>query len=108
LQCWKYCSKSVTISHHKDPLGYKWPDTIKEVPLLQKVEKNTCTFKDGSTVDVDAIILCTGYLHHFPFLAKELKMSSAVHFPPTRLYKGVVFIDNPKLFYLGCRTKYFC
>ena len=78
------------------------------MPLLQKVEKNTCTFKDGSTVDVDAIILCTGYLHHFPFLAKELKMSSAVHFPPTRLYKGVVFIDNPKLFYLGCRTKYFC
>jgi len=81
LHCWKYGSKSVTISHYKDLLGYKSPDTIKEVPLLQKVEKNTCIFKDGSTVDVDAIILCTGYLHYFPFMAKELKMSPAVHFP---------------------------
>jgi hypothetical protein len=49
-------------------MGYKWPDNWTEVPRLQKVERNICTFMDGSAADVDAIILCTGYKHHFPFL----------------------------------------
>jgi len=53
LQCWKYGCKSVTISHlGVSPLGHKWPDNIKEVPLLQKVSNSTCTFEDGSTTDV--------------------------------------------------------
>jgi len=106
-QCWKYGSKSVTISHHKESLGYRWSDKIKEAPLLQKVEKNTCTFKDGSTVDVDAIILCTGYLHYFPFMAKELKLVTTNRFAPFSLYKGVVFVDNPKLFYLGMQNQFY-
>jgi len=105
--CWKYGSKSITISHMKESLGYKWPDNIKEVPLLQKVEKNTCTFKDGSTVDVDTIVLCTGYLHYFPFMAKELKLVTTNRFVPFSLYKGVVFVDNPKLFYLGMQDQFY-
>jgi len=105
-QCWKYGCKSVTISYHKEPRGsYKWPDNVKEAALLKKVEKNTCTLEDGSTVDVDAIILCTGYLHYFPFMAKELKLRTANRFAPASLYKGVVFADNPKLFYLGMQDQ---
>ena len=26
------------------------------------------TFKDGSTAEVDVIMMCTGYLHSYPFL----------------------------------------
>jgi len=34
-QCWKYGCKSVTISHRRaTPISQKWPDNIKEVPLL--------------------------------------------------------------------------
>ena len=110
-QCWKYGCKSVTISYHTRPTGaptgYKWPDNIKEVPLLQNVKKNTCTFKDGSTADVDAIILCTGYLHHFPFMASELKLRTINRFAPESLYKGIVFVDNPKLFYLGMQNQFY-
>jgi len=73
-QCWKYGCKSITVSHRTAPMGYKWPENWKEVPLLQKVEGNTATFKDGSTKDVDAIILCTGYLHHFPFMARYISL----------------------------------
>ena len=76
-QCWKYGCKSVTVSHRTAPMGYNWPDNWKEVPLLQKVEKNTATFKDGSTAEVDAIILCTGYIHHFPFMEESLKLRTA-------------------------------
>ncbi|MXY40462.1 MAG: NAD(P)/FAD-dependent oxidoreductase [Rhodospirillaceae bacterium] len=106
-QCWKYGCKSVTVSHRTAAMGYDWPDNWKEVPLLQKVEGNTCTFKDGSTADVDAIILCTGYLHHFPFMAPELCLKTANRLAATDLYKGVVWIDNPKLFYLGMQDQWY-
>ena len=106
-QCWKYGCKSVTVSHRTAPMGYKWPDNWKEVPLLQKVEKNTCTFKDGTTADVDAIILCTGYLHHFPFMEEKLKLRTANRLATADLYKGVVWVDNPELFYLGMQDQWF-
>ncbi|MEM8687794.1 MAG: NAD(P)/FAD-dependent oxidoreductase [Pseudomonadota bacterium] len=106
-QCWKYGCKSVTVSHRTAPMGYNWPDNWKEVPLLTKVEKNTCTFKDGSTADVDAIILCTGYLHHFPFMEESLKLRTANRLASADLYKGLVFVDNPKLFYLGMQDQWY-
>ena len=106
-QCWKYGCKSVTVSHRTAAMGYDWPDNWKEVPPLQKVVGNTCTFKGGSTADVDAIILCTGYLHHFPFMASELRLKSANRLAAAYLYKGVVWVDNPKLFYLGMQDQWY-
>lgn len=106
-QCWKYGCKSVTVSHRTAPMGYDWPDNWEEVPLLEKVEKNTCTFKDGSKKDVDAIILCTGYLHHFPFMEESLKLRTANRLATADLYKGVVFVDNPQLFYLGMQDQWY-
>ena len=106
-QCWKYGAKSITVSHRTAPMGYKWPDNWQEVPLLTKVEKNTCTFKDGTTKDVDAIILCTGYLHHFPFMAEGLKLRTANRLATADLYKGVMWVDNPQLFYLGMQDQWF-
>ena len=106
-QCWKYGCRSVTVSHRTAAMGFDWPDNWKEVPLLQKVEGNTCTFKDGSTADVDAIILCTGYLHYFPFMAPELRLRSANRLATADLYKGVMWVDNPKLFYLGMQDQWY-
>ncbi len=106
-QCWKYGCRSVTVSHRTAPMGYKWPDNWKEVPLLQKVEKNTATFLDGSTAEVDAIILCTGYLHHFPFMAEELKLKTNNRLYPVNLYNGVVWTGNPKLMYLGMQDQWY-
>ncbi len=106
-QCWKYGCKSVTVSHRTAPMCFKWPDNWKEVPLLQKVEGKTATFKDGSTADVDAIILCTGYLHHFPFMAHDLRLRSANRLATADLYKGVAWTKNPKLFYLGMQDQWY-
>lgn len=106
-QCWKYGCKSVTVSYRTAPMGFKWPDNWEEVPLLQKVEGNTCTFKDGSQKRVDAIILCTGYLHHFPFMDEPLKLRTANRLATADLYKGVVWNANPKLFYLGMQDQWF-
>ena len=106
-QCWKYGAKSITVSYRTAPMGFHWPDNWKEVPLLTKVEKNTAHFKDGSTADVDAIILCTGYLHHFPFLPDGLRLETGNRMWAHGLYKGVVWQANPKLFYLGMQDQFY-
>ena len=106
-QCWKYGCKSVTVSHRTAAMGYDWPDNWKEVPLLQKVEGNTATFKDSSTGHVDAIILCTGYLHHFPFLPDTLRLRTKNRLATADLYKGVAWVKNPKLFYLGMQDQWY-
>src|SRR5882672_3053231 len=72
-QCWKYGARSITASYRSKPMGFKWPANWKEVPLLTRVENRTVYFKDGTSREVDAIILCTGYLHHFPFLTDDLR-----------------------------------
>jgi len=106
-QCWKYGCKSVTVSHRTAPIGYTWPDNWEELPLLEKVEGKTATFKNGATRDVDAIILCTGYLHHFPFMAKELRLETNNRLYPVNLYNGVVWEHNPKLMYLGMQDQWY-
>ena len=40
---------------------------MKEVFHLDRLEGNKAIFKDGHEQEADAVILCTGYLHHFPF-----------------------------------------
>ncbi|MEM1278041.1 MAG: NAD(P)/FAD-dependent oxidoreductase [Pseudomonadota bacterium] len=106
-QCWKYGAKSITVAHRTAPMGYDWPDNWQEVPALVKVEKNTATFKDGTTKDVEAIILCTGYQHHFPFMPDELRLVTANRLAAADLYKGVAFVHNPALFYLGMQDQWF-
>ncbi len=106
-QCWKYGCKSVTVSHRTAPIGYKWPDNWTEVPLLTKLEGNTAHFKDGSSAEVDAVILCTGYQHSFPFMSEELTLQTANRLATANLYKGVTFVDNPELFYLGMQDQWY-
>ena len=106
-QCHKYGAKSITITYRSGPTGFHWPDNWEEKPLLQKIENKTCTFKDGSTKEVDAIILCTGYLHHFPFLPDDLRLETANRMWAPGLYKGVVWQDNPKLTYLGMQDQFY-
>ncbi|NKB62964.1 MAG: SidA/IucD/PvdA family monooxygenase [Gammaproteobacteria bacterium] len=106
-QCWKYGAKSITVSHRTAPMGYKWPDNWQEVPLLESVNNNTATFIDGTKKEIDAIILCTGYLHHFPFMAEDLRLKTNNRLYPVNLYNGVVWEHNPKLMYLGMQDQWF-
>src|SRR6185369_10832728 len=76
-------------------------------PLLQRVENKTAYFKDGTTKEVDAIILCTGYLHHYPFLPDDLRLKTANRMWPLDLYRGVVWEKNPKLHYIGMQDQFY-
>jgi trimethylamine monooxygenase len=106
-QCWKYGAKSITVCYRTMPIGFKWPDNWEEKPLLQRVQKNTCYFKDGTSKEIDAIILCTGYLHHYPYLPDSLRLRSENRLWPNGLYKGVVWEQNPKFFYVGAQDQFY-
>ncbi|TNE66768.1 MAG: NAD(P)/FAD-dependent oxidoreductase [Rhodobacteraceae bacterium] len=106
-QCWKYGANSITTCYRSAPMGFKWPDNWEEKPALQKVEGKTAYFADGTTKDVDAIILCTGYKHYFPFLPDDLRLKTKNRLATADLYKGVVYTHNPKMFYLGMQDQWF-
>ena len=106
LQCYKYGAESVTIGYRNNAMGFKWPSGMKEVYYLDKLEGKKAIFKDGHTQDADTIILCTGYLHHFPFLEESLKLRTHNRLYPPKLYKGVAWQDNLNLFYLGMQDQF--
>lgn len=106
-QCWKYGAKSITTSYRSAAMGFDWPDNWDEVPGLVKVDGNTAYFEDGTSRQVDAIILCTGYKHFFNFLPDDLRLKTSNRLAAADLYKGVVFVNNPKMFYLGMQDQWF-
>ncbi len=106
LQCYKYGAKSVTIGYRNNPMGFKWPKGMKEVHYLDRLEGKKAIFKDGHIQEVDALILCSGYLHHFPFLEDKLKLKTHNRLYPPKLYKGVIWQDNQKLMYLGMQDQF--
>jgi trimethylamine monooxygenase len=106
-QCYKYGARSITVAHRTAPMGFHWPGNWEEVPLLTRVDKNTCYFKDGSSKEIDAIIMCTGYLHHFPFLPDELRLQTGNRLWPLNLYKGIFWEENPRLMYLGMQDQFY-
>ncbi|WP_232664074.1 NAD(P)-binding domain-containing protein [Pseudonocardia sp. TRM90224] len=107
LQSKKYGARSVTVAYRNAPMGFGWPDGIVEVPKLERVEGRTAHFVDGTSRDVDAIVLCTGYRHWFPFMEDELRLQTTNVLYPDNLYKGVVWTANPKLMYLGMQDQYY-
>ncbi|MND33660.1 Phenylacetone monooxygenase [compost metagenome] len=106
-QCFKYGARSITTAWRTQPMGYKWPKGWEERPQLQRVEGDLAFFADGSSKRVDAIILCTGYQHHFPFLPDELTLKTGNRLWPLGLYQGVVWEDNPQLIYLGMQDLWY-
>ncbi|MDO5370475.1 NAD(P)-binding domain-containing protein [Paracoccus sp. (in: a-proteobacteria)] len=106
-QCWKYGAKSVTSSYRSAPMGFKWPANWQEKPALTHIDGKTAHFADGSSKDMDAIILCTGYRHYFPFLPDDLRLKTKNRLATADLWKGVVYVHNPKMFYLGMQDQWF-
>lgn len=107
LQSHKYGARSVTISYRTAPMGFDWPQGITEVPLLTHLEDKVAHFKDGSSQAIDAIVLCVGYQHYFPFLADNLRLKTKNCLYPNSLYKGIFWESNPKLMYLGMQDQFY-
>lgn len=106
-QCYKYGAKQIYSCYRTKPMGFKWPKNWSEKPQLLRVDENTAYFGDGTSAKIDAIILCTGYLHHFPFIEDNLRLRTHNCLYPLGLYQGVVWEKNPRLFYLGMQDQWY-
>ncbi|HTZ44769.1 MAG TPA: NAD(P)-binding domain-containing protein [Jatrophihabitans sp.] len=71
---------------------------IQPKPVISSVEGSTVRFADGSEVEADAIVHCTGYRIDFPFLAEEIA-GDGVDAPP--LYHQVVPPELDGLYFIG-------
>ena len=106
-QCYKYGAKRIISCYRSAPMGYHWPENWDELPQLLHVDQQHAYFADGSQEQVDAIILCTGYLHSFPFLQDDLRLKTPNILYPLNLYQGVVWEAQPQLFYLGMQDQWY-
>jgi trimethylamine monooxygenase len=88
-------------------MGWHWPDNFSTVPLLTHVEGKMAFFKDGTSKQVDAIILCTGYKHHFPYLEEKLNLKTLNRLWPNDLHKGIFLKSNHKMMFLGMQDQWF-
>jgi len=108
LQCYKYGAKSVTSCYRTKPIGFKWPPGYVEKSNIVRTEGKTCYFKDGTTNEIDAIILCTGYLHSFPFLEDKLRLKKARNILwIDELYKNLFLRTNMKLSFIGMMDQFY-
>lgn len=107
VQAFKMGAKSVTLSYRTAPMGFDWPEGMEELPLLERFDGETVRFSNGETRRFDAVILCTGYLHKYPFLPGRLALDSPNNVYPEHLYRGVVSEGNTNLFYLGAQDQWF-
>src|SRR5699024_9934592 len=107
VQAYKMGARSVTLSYRTKAIGHDWPQGMEELPLVERFEGNTVHFVNGEVREFDAVVMCTGYIHKYPFLPSNLAIDSPNNVYPKGLYRGVVWQENPKLYYLGAQDQWF-
>ena len=91
----------VILSHKNPPLPTELPSNIIEkLPIKEVDSLGHIVFGDGTTTETDIIVICTGYLYDFPFLAAEceIKVQNERVFP---LYKHLFNIKYPSMAFIG-------
>ena len=79
-------------AHVLDLIDYE--KVVPKGPVSDVIGKSVY-FTDGSTLDVDIIILCTGYITSFPFLPEKMKCDL------TDLYKYAIHPEDHTLSFIG-------
>jgi len=67
-------------------------------PNIDRFEGSKVFFVDGSSVEVDTVVYCTGYKVSFPFLAATVVRAANNHID---LYRRVVDPEHPGLYFVG-------
>jgi cation diffusion facilitator CzcD-associated flavoprotein CzcO len=67
-------------------------------PNIERIEGGTVHFVDGSAVEIDTIVWCTGYRIAFPFLSPDVIGVDDNRVP---LFRRVVHPDRPGLYFIG-------
>ncbi|XP_045208796.2 senecionine N-oxygenase-like isoform X1 [Mercenaria mercenaria] len=105
VQLLKFGAKSVILAYRTRPKGDTciMPDGVEERPMVECFDYDKAHFKDGSSAEIDAVILTTGYRNYFQFLEDRFRIPEETHPYPEGLYKASLFYKagNNRLFYIG-------
>ncbi|XP_014236199.1 flavin-containing monooxygenase FMO GS-OX-like 4 isoform X1 [Trichogramma pretiosum] len=93
-------ARRVYLSHNKDRIKSQLPLNIVQVPGVASVNGSIFTLRDNSTVKVDAVVFCTGYVYDLPFLDESsgLKIDDNYVKP---LYKYMLNGEHPSMAFVG-------
>jgi hypothetical protein len=67
-------------------------------PNIERFDGGRVRFADGSEEEVDLVIYCTGYKISFPFFSEDVISAPNNRIP---LYRRVVSVDRPGLYFVG-------
>nr|XP_056708276.1 uncharacterized protein LOC130479945 [Euleptes europaea] len=90
----------VVLSHQGPPVR-GLPENVLQVPRLSRVAKETVKCDDGSELQPEALILCTGYRYRFPFLALAQLGLQETDYGVGPLYRHLVTPQHPSLIFIG-------
>jgi trimethylamine monooxygenase len=109
LQCLKFGAKHVILAYRTRPKSATciMPEDVEERPNVERFDSTKAYFKDGSSAEIDCVILTTGYRNYFPFLEDRFRIDEKTNFYPEGLYKGTLFYKegNNRLFYIGALSQ---
>lgn len=72
--------------------------TITPVPNIASFDESTVHFTDGSSIEADIVVYCTGYRITFPFFSPSLLSAPDNHI---ELFRRVFHPDIPGLYFIG-------
>uniref|UniRef100_A0A8D0H663 Flavin-containing monooxygenase n=1 Tax=Sphenodon punctatus TaxID=8508 RepID=A0A8D0H663_SPHPU len=90
----------VVLSHRGAPV-VGLPETVRQASPISEVLGQTVRFGDGSSLQADALVLCTGYRYSFPFLALEPLGLRALDRAVVPLYRHLLPPRHPSLLFIG-------
>ncbi|KAK3579318.1 hypothetical protein CHS0354_029605 [Potamilus streckersoni] len=97
-------AKQVYLSHDKPFLTTDLPSNVEQRPGIKCLRRNSVIFNNSEEVEIDALILCTGYRYSFPFLTEECNLRIEEE-RITPLYKHLIHTQFHTLSFIGiCKT----
>ncbi len=99
-------------SHRANPLlndTSVFADNVQPVAEVRRVQNRSVELITGQVIQIDAIILCTGYDYNFPFLpaaCQPMTPEDRLIQRLSRLYKLTLHVDFPRLLFIGMFKAY--
>ncbi|KAL3853381.1 hypothetical protein ACJMK2_016927 [Sinanodonta woodiana] len=93
-------AKQVYLSHDTPFLKTDLPSNVEQQPGIKYLTKSSVIFSNNEEVEIDALILCTGYKYSFPFLTEECHLKIEQE-RITPLYKHLVHTQFHTLSFIG-------
>ena len=86
----------VYLSHLKPRYTFAMPSNVRQVGAISRIKSDSVLLEDGCEVEVDTILMCTGYAYSYPFLDDKCGITVGRD-RITPLYKHLIHTQYPTL-----------